>query len=176
MKSILASLTALSLVLLAGCRSTSNLPVVENFDVNRYLGTWYEAARYPHHFEKGLSRVTAHYSLNPDGTIRVVNRGYNADKQKWEEAVGKARFKDDPTQGWLKVSFFGPFYASYKILYLDNSYTEAIITGPTYNYLWILMRNPVVPQVELDRLMRKADGLGFDTNRLEIVDHPLPQE
>jgi len=170
MKLFALQLALLAALILSGCHSTANLKVVEDFNIDRYLGRWYEAARFPHRFEQGLTSVTADYSRNPDGTIKVVNRGYSSEEKEWKQAVGTARFKDDPTHGWLKVSFFGPFYASSKILYLDDSYTEAIITGPNYNYLWILMRDPAVPQAELDRLIRKADGFGFDTNRIERID------
>lgn len=165
----------ISLLLVTGCRSTSHLKVVDNFDIKRYLGTWYEAARYPHRFEKGLTQVTAQYTQNPNGTIKVVNRGFNASSKEWKEAVGEARFKDDPTEGWLKVSFFKPFYASYKILYLDDQYSQAIITGPTYNYLWILVRDREIPDNDLTQLINRTHQLGFETNKLEIIDQSLAQ-
>jgi apolipoprotein D and lipocalin family protein len=166
-------LAGLAGLLLCGCSSTSNLDVVSGFEIDRYLGTWYEVARFPHRFERGLTSVTAEYSLNPDGTVRVVNRGYNTAKAEWEQAVAEAKFKNDPTKGWLKVSFFKPFYASYKIIHLDAEYTEAIVTGPTYSYLWILVRDPDISQPDLDRLVRTAGGFGFDTNRLELIEHTV---
>jgi apolipoprotein D and lipocalin family protein len=158
------------LVCLAGCKSTSNLTVVSDFDVSAYLGTWYEAARYPHRFEKGLNSVSATYSLNNKGTIKVENRGFNDKKQKWEDIEGVAKFKDTDDRGWLKVSFFKPFYASYKIIYLDEAYSKAIVTGPSYGYLWILVRNPSLPKEELSELIDKAEKLGFDPEKLIIVD------
>lgn len=173
MKLFLPQLALLSALMLSGCRSTSNLTVVENFEIERYLGRWYEAARFPHGFEQGLTSVTADYSLNPDGSIKVLNRGYNPEKREWDEALGKARFKNDPSQGWLKVSFFGPFYASYKILYLDVDYTEALVAGPNYDYLWILVRDPDISTDAVDRLAGKAALLGFDTNRLERIDQSM---
>ena len=160
----------LLLVCLVGCKSTSNLNVVSGFDVSEYLGTWYEAARYPHRFEKGLSSVSAIYSLNENGTIKVSNRGFNDKKQAWEDIEGVAKFKGTSDMGWLKVSFFKPFYASYKIIYLDDAYSKAIVTGPSYGYLWILVRNPSLPEEELSELIEKAKKLGFDPEKLILVD------
>jgi len=165
------AIALLILLALAGCRSTSDLKVVTGFDLDRYQGVWYEAARYPHRFEKGLSSVSATYSLNDDGTVKVLNRGYKADKQQWEEIEGVAKLHGAADEGWLKVSFFKPFYASYKIIYLDENYTQAIITGPTYGYLWILVRDPNIPTDELEKLITKAVGFGFDRNKLILVDH-----
>jgi apolipoprotein D and lipocalin family protein len=155
---------------LAGCTSTSKLKVVSNFDADRYTGVWYEAARYPHRFEKGMSAVSATYSFNENGTIKVLNRGYVDGKQEWEEIEGVAKYKGSKDQGWLKVSFFKPFYASYKILYLDENYTKAIVTGPSYGYLWILVRDPKLPDSELNELIGKIKKLGFDSEKLIIVD------
>ncbi len=173
MKTAALQLVALACLLLSGCRSTANVPVVSGFELERYLGTWYEVARFPHRFEKELTAVTAHYSLNPNGTINVVNRGYHTEKKQWKEAEAVGKFRDDPTEGWLKVSFFWPFYADYRIIHLDEQYSEAIITGPSYNYLWILAREPVLPDAELDRLIRTAHTFGFDTNRIERIDHTI---
>lgn len=173
MKRSILHLLLLSAFLLTGCRSTSELKAVTPFQVTRYLGTWYEAARFPHRFEKGLTSVTAQYSRNPDGTIKVVNRGYNRGKGEWKQAEGIAKFKSDPSLGWLKVSFFGPFYADYKVIYLNESYTEAIVTGPTYKYLWILTREPEIQQEHLDSLISIAAGFGFDTNRIEYIEQAM---
>ncbi|MCF7816576.1 MAG: lipocalin family protein [Kiritimatiellales bacterium] len=160
----------LSLAALAGCKSTSDLDVVSGFDAARYLGTWYEAVRYPHRFEKGLSSVSAEYSRHADGTIKVVNRGFDDAKHEWKSIEGVAKPKGDPTRGWLKVSFFKPFYASYKIIHLNADYTQAIVTGPTYGYFWILVRDPSLPEAELDKLIRLAEKAGFDPARMQIVD------
>jgi apolipoprotein D and lipocalin family protein len=156
--------------LLTGCKSTSKLEVVTGFEVDRYLGVWYEAARYPHRFETGLSNVSAEYSRNADGTIKVVNRGFSEKKSQWETAEAVAKPKGAPSSGWLKVSFFKPFYASYKIIYLNEDYTQAIVTGPTYGYLWILARDPALPQRELDLLVERIQGVGFDSGKLIYVD------
>ena len=162
-------------LLMAGCRSTSNLEVVTNFEVERYLGVWYEAARMPHGFEKNLSSVSADYSFNENGTIKVLNRGFNDKKLKWEEIEGVAKFKTAEDQGWLKVSFFKPFYASYKVIYLNEAYTQAIVTGPTYGFLWILVRDPALPKAETERLVSKAGEFGFETEKLIIVDQSKNQ-
>jgi len=173
MKSVLLHALILAALLSTGCRSTSDLRVVSGFEIDQYLGTWYEAARLPHRFEKDLTAVTAQYSRNPDGTIKVVNRGYNPGTRQWKDIQGVARWKSEPTEGWLKVSFFKPFYASYKILYLDEGYTRAIVTGPNYNYLWILVRDPALPKPELEQLISKAGEFGFDTARLQIIEHSM---
>ena len=161
---------ALSGLLVSGCHSTATLDVVSGFDINRYMGTWYEVARYPHRFEKELTAVTAQYSRNPNGTIKVINQGYHPEDREWKKAEAVGKFKDDPSLGWLKVSFFWPFYADYKILHLDEHYREAIITGPSFNYLWILARDPVLPKEELNRLIGKAEAFGFDPERIEVID------
>lgn len=167
MKIVIACLMILAV---AGCKSTSNLKVVSGFDADRYLGVWYEAARYPHRFEDGLHAVSATYSKNENGTIKVENRGFDENKGQWNEIVGIAKLKDQADEGWLKVSFFKPFYASYKIIYLDENYTKAIVTGPTYGYLWLLTRTPDIPKQELNEMIEKAERFGFDSEHLITVD------
>jgi apolipoprotein D and lipocalin family protein len=157
--------------LLSGCASTSDLSAVSDFDLGRYLGTWYEAARYDHGFERGMGAVSATYSMNADGTIKVVNRGY--ENGEWKEITGVAKPKQEPDQGWLRVSFFKPFYGSYKIIYLDPEYTQAVVTSSTRSYLWILTRRPVLPEAELEQLMVRAEGFGFDRDKMILVDQSL---
>ena len=156
----------LSIIALSGCSTTSDLKVVEDFDLKRYMGTWYEVARFNHRFEQGLSSVSATYSLNGNETVKVVNRGYNIDKQSWETIEGIAKPKENNGLGWLKVSFFRPFWASYKVLYIDDEYTKVLIGGPTYDYLWILVRDPALPEDQWTDLIDKARALGYDTDRL----------
>ena len=170
MKAVGLSILLCACLVITGCRSTSKLEVVTDFEADRYLGVWYEAARMPHRFEKNLSSVSAAYSFNEDGTIKVLNRGFNDKKLQWEEIEGVAKFKADSEQGWLKVSFFKPFYASYKIIHLNSTYTEAIVTGPSYGYLWILVRDPSLAEADVNKLIAKADDFGFDTENLIIVD------
>ncbi len=161
----------LLLLLLSGCiRIPNDISVIEDFELNRYLGTWYEIARLDHSFERGLSHVTASYSRREDGGIRVVNRGYNASSQKWEQVEGKAYPQKDSQTGALKVSFFGPFYASYNIIALDQAdYSYAMVCGPNRSYLWILARTPHLAPQLVQRLLTQAKNLGFPTDQLIFV-------
>ena len=158
---------------LAGCTSVpEGVTPVTGFESERYLGTWYEIARFDHSFEDGLSRVTATYSKREDGGIRVLNKGYDAATGEWDEAEGKAYFVSDETTGHLKVSFFGPFYASYVIVELDkDNYQYSLVTGPDRSYLWILARQPTLSQDVLDELLSKAKSLGYATDEFIWVDH-----
>ena len=144
---------------------------IDNFELNRYLGKWYEIARLDHSFERGLEAVTAEYSLREDGGIRVINSGRNTDTQINQEAEGKAYFVEEPNLGHLKVSFFGPFFGSYVIFELDEDYQTAFIAGNTTNYLWLLARTPKVSQELVDEFIARADQLGFDTSQLIFVNH-----
>lgn len=152
----------------AGCIGIpDHVTPVTGFDVNRYLGLWYEIARLDHSFERGLERITAHYSLAEDGSIRVVNRGFHPGSNEWKEAVGKAFFIGDPDTGRLKVSFFGPFYGSYNIIALDRQhYSYAMVCGPDRSYLWILAREPQMEASIKAALFTKAKALGFETEKL----------
>lgn len=158
---------------LAGCTSVpEGVTPVTGFESERYLGTWYEIARFDHSFEEGLSRVTATYSKREDGGIRVLNKGYDAATGEWDEAEGKAYFVSDETTGHLKVSFFGPFYASYVIAELDkDNYQYSLVTGPERSYLWILARQPTLSQDVLDELLSKAKSLGYATDEFIWVEH-----
>jgi apolipoprotein D and lipocalin family protein len=158
---------------LAGCVGLpEGIEPVENFKLDRYLGTWYEIARLDHRFERGLSRITAEYSLREDGGVRVLNRGYSAKDQEWKEAEGKAWFVEGPDKGYLKVSFFGPFYGSYVVFELDHEhYRYALVSGPDRSYLWILSRTPEMKPDVKDKLIAKATALGFDTGKLIYVEH-----
>jgi len=151
---------------------------VSGFELHRYLGTWVEIARLDHRFERGLSNVSANYSLRDDGGVKVVNRGYSAEKGAWNEAIGKAYFVDTPDVGRLKVSFFGPFYGGYNILELDSeNYEYAMVAGPDRSYLWILARSPDLPDAVVQSLVAKARDLGFAVDELIYVSHdPLARE
>jgi len=140
---------------------------VSNFSLQRYLGTWYEIARLDHRFERGLSQVTAHYSMREDGGVRVLNRGYNEKKSRWNDAEGKAYFVDGAETGRLKVSFFGPFYGAYNIIALDHEgYSYALVVGNNLKYLWILAREPRLEPAVMESLLSKARALGFATDQL----------
>jgi apolipoprotein D and lipocalin family protein len=158
--------------LLAGCLAVpEGVEPVTDFDVNRYSGTWYEVARLDHRFERGLSNVTASYSLQDDGTVKVVNRGYNVDDDSWDDAVGKAAFVDATDVGYLKVSFFGPFYGAYAVFELDKQdYQYAFVAGNTTSYLWLLSRTPTVSDALRQQFIDKITALGFDPAGLIWVD------
>jgi len=160
-------------LLLTGCVGMpEGVTPVKNFQLERYLGKWYEIARLDHSFERGLSQISAEYSLNPDGSVKVINRGYSDKDKKWKEAVGKALFVKSPDQGFLKVSFFGPFYGSYIILELDHqNYSYALVCGPDRSYLWILARSPKIDDATKNALITKAASLGFKTDELIFVQH-----
>ena len=157
---------------LAGCLGIPDgARPVENFTLDNYLGKWYEIARLDHSFERGLSNVTAEYSLRDDGGVRVINRGFKTSDNKWEEAEGKAYFVDDSSTGKLKVSFFGPFYGAYNVIALDKeAYQWSLVVGPNTDYLWILSRTPVLDQVIVEQLLSQAKSYGFNTEELIFVD------
>ena len=158
---------------LTGCVGIpEGIQPVQNFKLDRYLGKWYEIARLDHRFERGLSRITADYSMRDDGGVRVLNRGYSANENEWKEAEGKAYFVEGTDRGYLKVSFFGPFYGSYVVFELDHErYQYALVSGPDKSYLWILSRTPDMKKDVKDKLLAKAAALGFDTSKLIFVDH-----
>lgn len=169
MKKILLLLT---LFLTACVGLPEGVKPVESFKLDRYLGKWYEIARLDHRFERGLSRITADYSLRDDGGVRVLNRGYSAEDKEWKEAEGKAWFVEGPDKGYLKVSFFWLFYGSYVVFELDHEqYQYALVSGPDKSYLWILSRTPEMKSEIKDKLIAKANALGFDTGKLIFVDH-----
>lgn len=167
-------LVAIFLVsLLAGCVGIpEGVKPVENFKLEKYLGKWYEIARLDHSFERGLSRISADYSLRADGGVRVLNRGFSEKTNEWKEAEGKAYFVNRPDQGYLKVSFFGPFYGAYVVFELDHeSYQYALVCGPDKSYLWILSRIPEMKSDVKEKLVARAAALGFDTGKLIFVEH-----
>jgi apolipoprotein D and lipocalin family protein len=158
--------------LLSGCLAVPDgIEPVDNFELNRYLGKWYEIARLDHSFERGLEAVSAEYSLRDDGGIRVINSGRNTDTQANQEAEGRAYFVEQSDLGYLKVSFFGPFFGSYVIFELGENYQYAFIAGNTTNYLWLLSRTPQVSQALIDAFIVRANQLGFDTSQLIFVNH-----
>lgn len=166
-------LSALFLLLLGGCvRIPEGVTPVDRFHIDRYLGQWFEIARLDHSFERGLTHVSAHYSLRDDGGLRVLNRGYSEREHTWKQVEGKAYFMQGPDIGYLKVSFFGPFYGAYIIVDLDREdYSYALVCGPEKSYLWILSRTPHMAIDQRDALVSKAAALGFDTGKLIFVDH-----
>lgn len=164
----------LILLIVGGCVAIpSDIEAVRGFELERYLGRWYEIARLDHSFERGLTNVSADYSLQADGRVAVVNRGYRPEKDRWETAEGVAALVDAPDVGRLKVSFFGPFYGGYNIIALDKeAYRHALVCGPNRSYLWILAREPQLDPVITADLVEQARALGFATDQLIMVAHP----
>ena len=158
-------------LILTGCLGMPDtVTPVANFELNRYLGKWYEIARLDHSFERGLERITAEYSVRDDGGISVINRGYSIEDDEWKVAEGKAYFVGDETKGYLKVSFFGPFYGSYVVFEIDQEgYEYAFVSGPDTSYLWLLSRTPQLQQEIIEKFKRISKELGFDTSKLIFV-------
>ena len=149
-------------LVLMGCTGIpEGIEPVTDFDQERYLGTWYERARLDHSFERGLSEVTATYRANPDGSIAVLNRGFDQEEARWREAEGVARFVDSSTVAHLKVSFFGPFYGSYIVFELGENYEHAFVSGFNREYLWLLSRSPQVSDTLRNEFLETITKLGF---------------
>jgi apolipoprotein D and lipocalin family protein len=169
-------LPLLCLLLSACTHPPQGIVPVSNFQLDRYLGKWYEIARLDHSFERGLSDVSAHYRLLPDGIVEVINRGYDASKGQWREATGVAKFIGEPTVGSLKVSFFGPFYGGYHIAALDQQdYRWVMVVGASRDYCWILARERTLPAELREHLINKAGQLGIDTNSFIWVTQERPE-
>jgi len=163
---------ALLLGLAAACvRVPDGIEPVTEFELERYFGTWYEIARLDHRFERGLDNVSARYEPAADGSIKVINRGYARDKGEWDEAIGTARRAGAPDEGYLKVSFFGPFYAAYVIFELEREdYRYAFVTSSNRSCLWLLSRTPTVSNAVLEAFRTRARELRFELDDLIIVD------
>ncbi|MGE4301728.1 MAG: lipocalin family protein [Victivallaceae bacterium] len=158
---------AIASIVLAGCasgRSTSDIPAVRGFELPKYLGRWYEIARLPQWFERDMDHVTAEYCADGDA-VKVVNSGIRNGERR--EAVGRAVFAGDASEGELRVSFFRPFYGDYRIIMLDPDYRAAMVTSSTRDSLWILSRTPALPPEKLSEYLKQAELWGFDTAKLE---------
>jgi apolipoprotein D and lipocalin family protein len=169
----LAGAAAVATVLaLSACaaRVPAGVQAVDGFDFERYAGRWLELARIDHRFERGLVQTSAEYSRNADGSVRVVNRGFDPKKKVWREAVGKARFLGDPGTAALKVSFFGPFWGGYHVVALDPNYQWAMVVGSDLDYFWILSRAQALPPGVRNRLLAKARAMGVDVDKVLWVD------
>lgn len=155
--------------------SCSSIPrkasAVNGFEVSRYLGTWYEIARFDYRFERNLDNVTANYSMINEKEIRVLNRGYDYVKKEWKSATGTARFRKEKTVAALKVSFFKPFYTGYNVVALDKDYKYAMVAGKNLNYLWLLSREKTMPAEIRNAYLKQAAELGYDTTALIWVNH-----
>ena len=162
------SIFSLLAALTGGCGksapSTAAIAAVNDFDLERYLGVWYEVARLPFYFENGMSNVTARYYRDDDGVIRVENCGIK--NQKIVSASGVVKFKNFPHVGELEVSFFRPFYGDYRIIMLDENYTFAVVTGEKMDKLWLLARKPFPEGKTVAAIIEKLQKLGFDVSQL----------
>jgi apolipoprotein D and lipocalin family protein len=151
---------------LTGC---TGVPVgvtpVSPFELQRYLGEWHEIARLDHRFERGLTDVTANYSLRDDGGVKVINRGFNAAKNTWQQAEGKAYFTGDRDTAALKVSFFGPFYGGYNVAELTDDYSMALVIGPSTDYAWLLARSTTPAKLLCQHYINTASRLGIDKSQ-----------
>lgn len=174
MKFVFVYFSLTSLLIINGCLGVpTGIAPVKSFDVKRYLGKWYEIARLDHSFERGLTNVTAEYSLRADGGIDVVNVGYSSGEGKWDRAIGKAYFVDQPDLAYLKVSFFGPFYSSYVVFDLGENYEYAFVSGNSKSYLWLLARSPQASEALIDKFRTQAKKLGYDVDSLIFVDQSM---
>ncbi|MDY0191639.1 MAG: lipocalin family protein [Desulfuromonas sp.] len=164
-------LVATMLLALTGCLGMPQaVQPVKDFNLTKYLGKWYEIARLDHSFERGLTQVSAEYSLRSDGGVRVINRGFSAENQEWKEVEGKAYFVNDANEGYLKVSFFGPFYGSYVVFELEQkNYAYAFVSGPNNDYLWLLSRTATVNPEVIEKFKTRSQDLGFDIAQLIYV-------
>ena len=166
--------TAAIVLAISGCSSTSPPPgiaPVTPFDLARYEGRWYEVARLDHSFERGMMDVSATYQRQSDGSVRVVNRGFDVAKNQWRQAVGKALFTGDANTASLKVSFFGPFYGGYHVAALDADYQWALVEGPDRSYFWVLSRTKQLAPALREQIIARAKELGIDTQALIWVTH-----
>ena len=164
MKTLIASILCLSSSSCIGQKVDNS--TIKSLSLNRYLGTWYEIARYDHSFERGLTYTKAQYSLNYDGSVSVTNSGIKEGKNRTSR--GKAKLTE--TTGLLRVSFFGPFYSDYRIMMLDEDYNYALVGSGNAKYLWILSRTPELPDEILGQILSEAHRRGYDTNKLIWVE------
>lgn len=160
------------LMMLTSCASIpKNAQPVADFEVSRYLGTWYEIARFDFRFEKDLNNTMAQYSLDEKARVIVLNSGYNYVKEKWTSAEGLAKFRGDEDVAGLKVSFFGPFYSGYNVIALDEDYKYALVAGKDLDFLWILSREKSIPESVKQEYLNIAEEVGYDISNLIWVTH-----
>lgn len=157
----------LMILFLVGCLGyPKSITPVRNFNIKKYSGKWYEIARTDNRFERGLVKVTAEYILRDDGGVKVINRGFDAESKQWKRVEGKAYFVERNDEGYLKVSFFGPFYSSYVVFFLEENYEYAFVCGSSEKYLWLLSRKPTVDEAVVSKFVSFAEESGFETDSL----------
>lgn len=169
MKLLLPFILVLSLIACTGI--PEGVIPVANFNLEKYQGKWYEIARLDHSFERGMNQVTAEYSIKDNGEVQVTNRGFDTENNEWSEAKGVAKFVEASDLGYLKVSFFRPFYGSYIVFSLDDDYQHAFVSGPDTSYLWLLSRTPTPPKAVIDDFTEQAKALGFNVDNLIYPKH-----
>lgn len=168
----IATALALLFLLFNSCASIpKKAKPVENFDINHYLGVWHEIARFDFRFERNLDNTSAQYSLDKNGSVIVLNSGYNYVKDEWKKAQGVAKFRGEKDIAALKVSFFGPFYSGYNVVALDENYQYALVAGRNLDYLWILSREKNIPDDVKADYLQVATEIGYDISRLIWVAH-----
>lgn len=169
-------LVLLSIFGLSACTGIpEGIQPISNFELEQYLGRWYEIARLDHSFERGMQQVTATYEMREDGGVRVINEGFITDENSWDQAEGKAYFVNSDDIGHLKVSFFGPFYGSYIIFELGENYEYAFVTSTNKSYLWLLAREPVIEQELQQRFISTMSALAYDTDALIWVEQSVSE-
>ena len=165
---IKTSLISLVFLLFTACESATKIPPIESLDINKYSGVWYEIARYDHYFERGLDNVTATYTIESDGSVQVLNRGFKSGEEK--TITGKAYRTGEGNSGILKVVFF-IFGSEYRVIYIDKDYKYAVVTSSSPDYLWILARSPKISDDRLGELTKFITGNGFKSEKLIFVKH-----
>ncbi|MGF1720776.1 lipocalin family protein [Vibrio kyushuensis] len=156
----------LIIIFSTGCSGISRfLLPVEEFDLAAYMGTWYEVARLDHSFERGLTHTRTQYSVDSDGSIKVVNSGWSEESHQWKEAIGRGKLATGENIGHLHVSFSGPFYGSYVVFYLEDDYSTAMVTSGA-NQFWLLSRTNALPKHKMNKYLRIAEQAGFKTEQL----------
>lgn len=167
MKLIIKTTAIMGILSILGCSSAKDLPTVQKVNLQKYTGLWYEIARLPNSFEDGLECITAEYSLNENGTIKVINSGYSIkEKGKLSQSEGIAKVPNPQEPGRLKVSFFRPFWGKYYIFELEDNYQYALVGSPSRKYFWILSRTKQLDELIIKNLLEKATNQGFDVSNL----------
>ncbi len=162
----------LSISIFSSCSSIpKGVKAGSNFKKEKYLGRWYEIARLENCFERNMNNTTARYSLKENGTIKVVNAGYDTKKKKWKEVEGKAKFVKEESTAMLKVSFFGPFYSGYNVIAIDKAYKYSLVAGQNFGYLWILSREKTIPEDVKAEYLKIAKNYGFAVDDLMWITH-----
>lgn len=166
-----ALLAIIAQKLCCGASIPKGVKAVKPFDLKKYMGKWYEIARLDFSHEKNLMNVTARYTLKKSGMVQVHNQGYDTKKDEWVQTKGKATLVDDPNEGRLQVSFFGPFYSGYNVVALDKNYQYALVMGNNLKYLWILAREKFIPNDIKQSYLEMAKKAGYDVKKLVWTRH-----